>query len=430
MRTSLRKDLQVEPSGERASGLERIFAVLVLFYSTGAFWRLLQGERDDGVWMGALTTNLLWIGAYVVSFLLIRRRCAIPNGLWIASLPLLLPVVAAFTSLAWSDDQLLTFLRCGALLGTTVIGVYLGLRYSTKDILSLLACATGIAAVGSVICALWFPSFGIGTDEFEGLWIGAFTHKNQLGGVMAISFLTSFLLLWHERSHRVLWCFMAVLSLFIVLKADSMSSLAVCGALFYLVSVSNKTLTKSANLGIRLLSFGLPLALLLGGFALAYGAIVQSMGRDPELSGRGLLWMLVLGAIGDRPYLGYGYEAFWRGFEGTAGDIWKQMGYYGFYSHNGFLEVLLGMGAVGLISILVAFAFFTKGAFQALRQEEGLDAIWPWAFLLYLVASNLTEASLMRSNTLPWLLYTVIAINLGAKRAASTERRAFGFVAA
>jgi len=160
------------------------------------------------------------------------------------------------------------------------------------------------------------------------------------------------------------------------------------------------------------LYFGLPVLLVVIGAALKYDNVVEALGRDPALTGRPVLWGLVLGAVQDKPYLGYGYEAFWRGYEGRAGEIWSQIRSFQFYSHNGFLEVLLGLGLMGLISILIALTFFAKNALRVLREQKTLDTFWPWAFFLYLLASNLTEANLMRSNTLPWLLYTITALSL------------------
>ena len=393
---------------------EKLFTMWALFYSTGAFWRVLQGHADleSGNWKGALVTNLLWIFVYLAAIFLLRRRCDVPRNLWKNSLPMLLPIPVAVLSLAWSDDPFLTFLRCGALIGTTLLGLYIALRYTIREVLVLTAGALGIAAISSLVCALWVPSFGLGTDEFQGIWIGAFAHKNTLGAMMRIGFLVSLLLAWYERTHKIRWLGLAALSIFLIIQADSMASLVICCALPYFLWVSNKTLARPGSASVRLSYFGLPALLFVAGVALKYEDIVEMLGRDTQLSGRSTLWVLVSRAILDKPYFGYGYEAFWRGYEGMAGEIWKQIGSFQFYSHNGFLEVLLGLGLIGLISVLIALIFFAKNALRLLQKSKTLDTFWPWAFFLYLVASNLTEANLMRSNTLPWLLYTITALSV------------------
>jgi len=107
---------EAEPRSLPLASFERIFAVSVLFYSTGAFWRVLQGSRDmeSGTWTGALITNALWILVYLTAFWLLRRTCVVPWHLWKRGIVLLLPVPVAVVSLIWSQDRGLTFLcPCG-----------------------------------------------------------------------------------------------------------------------------------------------------------------------------------------------------------------------------------------------------------------------------------------------------------------------------
>lgn len=396
---------------------ERVFAVCVLFYSTGAFWRLLQGNRevDAGEWTGALTTNCLWILVYLIAMRLLSTRCSVPWRAWKKAALLLLPVPVALASLLWSEAPFLTFLRCGALIGTTVVALYLALRFSIDQIIRLTAWALGLAAVGSLIVATLFPSFGLGTDTYEGLWLGAFGQKNELGGMMSTAFVVYLLLVWHERSRRMLWLGLCFLTVLLIVKADSMTSFAICCVIPYLLWVSHKLLTKAGRLATHILYFGFPVILLVAVLALEFDRVLDAMGRSADLTGRTILWVLASQAALEKPYLGHGYEAFWRGYEGTAGDIWAQIGTFYYYSHNGFLEVSLALGLVGLAAVLIALLFFAKNALRALQTQQGLVAIWPWALLLYLLSSNLLEGTLMKSNNLPWLLYTITALSLSMK---------------
>lgn len=399
--------------GSPPSYMERLFGVAVLFYSTGAFWRLLQTSRDveTGTWTGALVTNCLWVTAYLIAFGFLRSRCTIPWRLWKRAVIFLLPVSVAFASLLWSDDRLITFLRCAALVGTSVIALYLALRFSEQEILRFAAYALGIAAVGSLVVAICVPSFGVGTDEYEGIWLGAFAQKNELGEMMTAGFLIYLLLLWHERFRRVIWFAFAALSLFLVFKADSMTSFGICCAIPYLLWVSKKTLTREGSTVKRLVYFGFPVLLLVATLVAEFDNVLEAMGRNADLTGRTVLWILASQAALERPYFGHGYEAFWRGYEGTGGEIWAQLGHFYYYSHNGFLEIALGLGVVGLVAMLIALIFFSRHALRKLRGGQAL-AFWPWVLVLYLVLSNLLEGTLMRSNNLPWLLYTITAINL------------------
>jgi exopolysaccharide production protein ExoQ len=396
------------------SGFERLFAVAVLFYSTGAFWRLLQSGRNvaSGTWTGALLTNFLWILVYATAFYFLKSHCIVPWHRWRPALLLLLPVPVAFLSMFWSEDRFLTFLRCTALLGTTVVALYFALRFSIREIVHFAAGALGIAAAASVLVAVLVPSFGVGVDDYQGIWLGAFGQKNELGGMMAVGFLVYLILFLSEKKWRVLWLCLGVLSLFLVIEADSMTSLVVCCAVPYLLWVSKKTLTRKCHFAVRLIYFAAPVLLLVMTLVAEFDRILDLMGRSTDLTGRTVLWVLASEAVSDKPYLGHGYEAFWRGYEGTAGDIWVKLGSFFYYSHNGFLEILLGLGLLGLVCMLVALCFYARSALRVLRSERAIASLWPWGLLLYLPLSNLLEGNLMRSNNLPWLLYTITALSL------------------
>ena len=74
------------------------------------------------------------------------------------------------------------------------------------------------------------------------------------------------------------------------------------------------------------------------------------LGRAEEsdtLSGRAFIWPAVGHYIAQRPLLGYGYESFWN--PGQIDIISDQLGWGLREAHNGYLDVLLSTGIVGLI---------------------------------------------------------------------------------
>ncbi len=64
----------------------------------------------------------------------------------------------------------------------------------------------------------------------------------------------------------------------------------------------------------------------------------------------------MLQEITKRPILGYGFHAFWgRGLSGEATNIALSTGWVLAHSHNGFLDIWLDLGAVGLGLVLLTF---------------------------------------------------------------------------
>lgn len=83
---------------------------------------------------------------------------------------------------------------------------------------------------------------------------------------------------------------------------------------------------------------------------LFYNLIVDRMNRDLTLTYRTNIWDIVLYYIKKKPILGYG-----SGTELVHNTLVLPSWYEGYINeaHNGFLEILLGVGAVGLILFLI-----------------------------------------------------------------------------
>jgi len=389
---------------------DQIFVVLVLLYSTAAFLPVLQGDRapNSGAWLGTLVTNVLWILIYANTLRLLLRRVVSPFADLKRNWALVILVGLAPLSLFWSDARLLTFLKSGSLIGTALISLYLVRQFSTRRILVLGGWALGIAWAATIVFVVWIPKYGLGTDEFQGDWLGVYGQKNNLGSTMATAFLMFFLLSQFTPGRKLRYLSLSFLALVEVYLSDSTTSLVICLLLPAIFWMTRICVVPSKYLTWRRVA----VLLLLGSIALTtacnFEQLTTGIGKDPTLTGRTALWLLVLGAIAEKPMLGYGYEAFWRVDQTSADEIWARIGQDLFYSHNGWLEVWLGLGigAVVLITSILGLTFYR--ALGLLRQRFCLETAWYWMFLCYLVLSNLTEASLMRSNTLAWILFLCV----------------------
>ena len=75
--------------------------------------------------------------------------------------------------------------------------------------------------------------------------------------------------------------------------------------------------------------------------------LADLLGRDPTLTGRRGIWNDVRASIEDRPWVGYGYWAFWERPDLVAATYARAGSAYG-SAHNSALEIFLGLGVVGL----------------------------------------------------------------------------------
>lgn len=233
--------------------LEEGFTVLVLLLSTGALLTLRGVQPESGVVTSATqegdsVARLIWVGVYIVVFLLIAarwKRYAYVDlrdklPLLLMGLLLLILVGLPLVSILWSAAPDVTLRRGIALLGTTIIGVYLAVRYSLREQLRLLAKALGIVALLSLLFALALPSYGISSGEHEGAWKGVFDHKNTLGSYMAFSAVVFLLLgVRSRRYHRIMWASFFGLSVGLLILSDAKTALVAFFALLVLLPAGN-----------------------------------------------------------------------------------------------------------------------------------------------------------------------------------------------
>jgi O-antigen ligase len=128
------------------------------------------------------------------------------------------------------------------------------------------------------------------------------------------------------------------------------------------------------------------------------------LGRAEEsdtLSGRKFIWPLVLEFVSQRAWLGYGYESFWnpQHIEQVSDELeWGVR-----EAHNGYLEVLLSTGLVGLCLGIIATAAGIAAAAQAtIRRRDPAYAL-PLGMLVFGLASSWMESGMVGIMCPPFL---------------------------
>ena len=394
---------------------EKACIITVLFYSTGAFSTFLKGTSDlpEGAPQGSLATNTIWIVIYIVAFYLLYRSSGVRLALR-KNLPFIMILAVSVGSVFWSEAPKLTILHSGALVGSTIVGMYFGLRFTLIQQLRLLAVMFGIAALLSVIFCLFLPAYGIGVGDFEGLWQGIYPHKNTLGNNMAMAF-TVFLVLGAVRpSYRWIKFVLTGIALVLVVLADSVTSLFVCASVLCVFFIFKFFRSRVRRRWPYFLALSAVAAGAVTYCVFNFSDILYRVGRDENMTGRFLIWSLVWTAISTHPVLGYGYGAFWRGLEGPSADLWDALGsQFLFHAHNGFLDIWVDIGLVGLGVFLVGYIFYLRRSWLLYFRTVEPELIWPLLFMTFLLFSDLTEVAFLRANTTSWILYTSTVFSLG-----------------
>ncbi len=394
-----------------ASLAERAFAVGVLLYSTGAFVNLFAGPDqllDPGA--GIPELRYLWAVIYVLTLGLWYRHCKGSLHLLLAEWPIVLLVGLAIVSVFWSDAPALTFRRSIALAGRCVIALYFAVRYHLREQLQLLVWMCGISVLLSLLFG-WF-AWGTAVDDLQGAWIGIYVQRNALGAMMVLSVLV--FLLWSRWNPSRRWRARGLASAAFLLLVLSRSMTAFVAFLFLLLlfPAMGKLAQSARRVGVLL--FVASMLLVTGGYWVGANLafVTEMMGRDPGLSGRIELWVVSGLMALQRPWLGYGYSAFWTGLGGPSDGIWRIVGWTAPGAHNGLIEIWLDLGIVGVVIAAVGFGRYFRKAFRLIREVPAWESAWPLMFLAIVFILNLTENIFFGANNIYWLLYMVIALDL------------------
>jgi exopolysaccharide production protein ExoQ len=394
----------------------RLFVVLVFVSSMGAVDALtrpyLDPRNPDVVSTQIpLSTQVIESGVYLcVSILVLARwrRVAIAAR---SNWPLLGLVALSLLSIAWSIDSSLTLRRSVALFLSTLLGIYLGERFTTEQLAQLLAQAMCFMMVSAVVLYFVAPSYVIDYSSYGGAWRGLSVKKNSFGAYMAMA-VVLFLLI---RFRHFRWLRYAVLALSVVLLllSRSATSLLCCAIAILLLPLWGLTRIGGKQ---RFLVYTLvPAALFIAIYFLLSNAqqIFLILGRDPTFTGRTQLWGLVVSAIKKHPIAGYGYGAFWSGMSGEAMEVYIASKWLPTAAHNGYLELGLSFGIIGLPLLLWLIIHSLRLATTYLREHKGALAFWPISYITFLFLDNFFESRLLETRALELLVFVAITTAMG-----------------
>lgn len=316
-------------------------------------------------------------------------------------------------SFLWSDFPSLTQRRSLALLETTIFGLYLASNFSLKNQVKLLGWAMGIALILNILFILALPKYGIEWVIHVGAWKGVFVQKNILARLLVLSLLP-FLLITSKQKITRYWRWLALsLSMGAIVMSQSISSLVIAVilllALIVFQSFSWRSLVTIPFLLSIFLVVGGGLIWILGNADL----ILAGFGRDMTLSGRTIIWSALIEKIQEQPWLGYGYLGFWHGIYGESAYVGKAMGgvYIPPHAHNGFLTVVLELGAIGIFCFSLSFFQTIRRAFISAYQQADSERLFPLMYLSFLVFFNSIETTLIAHNSIFWVLYVALALS-------------------
>lgn len=339
-----------------------------------------------------------------------------------------LPIVSAL----WSVSPSESIQRGIAVLGSSLFAVYLASQVAPREALRLVALGATIAAAISVVLIVALPSVGVMQDApWAGTWSGAHMHKNAMGQMTALGTVLCLIVLM--QSPRPLSPAIAsglALNALLLAGSRSLSAQLVCGAcVLLLLGVGRFVRFVFDNALLLVLLIAPPLFYVL--FTLSADdvfALLGAMGKDATMSSRVPLWQLLAEHMEGRWWLGYGYEAFWTEDNPAVRDIERKLYFRPYYSHNGYIELWIALGAVGfaiVTALLVRFAYMAAALLY--RDDRNPVFLAAFTYILMFLLQNGSESTILQRNNMSWvffvLLYLALAEAMAAPRATLSDAR-------
>jgi exopolysaccharide production protein ExoQ len=334
-----------------------------------------------------------------------------------AKLLLALPALALISCL-WSQDPSQTLSSSIGLTVMTLFALYLYGEFSHTRQFELLMLAGGLALPASLALVALAPSMATSGDA----WLGLFGHKQNAGIISIILLVTA--LHWKPSNlpQRLLQWVCATLSVAFIVMARSRTGWALALAavlLTWIISLLQRLPSKDA-LAISMLSIPAisAVAYVVHEYA---GLLLNTVGRDPTLDERTIIWRAVWGAITKHPLLGYGWSAFWgTRLNGESVNIILAAGWQLEQAQDGFLDLCLGVGVCGvLLVVLMTLQAMKSGAGCFRAQGESTYVRWCIVMIASTLIYNVGESTLGLSH-LSWLLFLLACI--GLKETARQQR--------
>ena len=315
-------------------------------------------------------------------------------------------------SFVWSDYPYVSFKRWIKASGTLIMALvvvtevrpYMAIGVILKRLAFLLLPL-------SVLFIKYYPALGRAYHMGQPMFTGVSSQKNGLG---QICLLAGIYFSWNmflgrreenvsgQKLHYSIYLIMLPMIVWLLYMANSATSMACLIAAIGIFAVGRHPVMVSNPR--RILHLGIASVVLFVILEFAFSikdTIITLLGRSPDLTTRVPMWKDLLSMV-KNPIIGFGYESFWLGAR-----LQYMVEHWGIgnQAHNGYLEMYLNLGLVGLFFLLGWILFGLRNVNRHLATDYPA-AMLRFCFIVVVVLYNYTEATFYGPNSL-WMLFFI-----------------------
>jgi exopolysaccharide production protein ExoQ len=406
-------------------------------------WMMIIGSRPVTAWLGVAPAGgandpyldgspidrdvFLVLIAIGVAVLVARGRKV--SAVLGQNLPILIFYGYCGLSILWSDFPDIAAKRWIKFVGDlAMVLIVMTDDRPVTALRRLLARCGFVLLPGSILLIKYFPNLGWGYEPWSWtpIFTGVTTNKNSLG---LIAMLLGLSTVWQicnlrqskeivdRQRHLIAQSVLFVFVVWILHLAHSTTSTScfVFGSFTIVVTSMSERFRKPG--AISLLVFAIVFCSFLSLFVLPQLGLLESVGKDATLTGRTDIWRDVL-AIPVSRILGAGFDSFWLG--DRLHRMWELYWWHPNEAHNGYLEILLNLGYMGLFLLMILFVTGYRNVLATLRQNRQLGSLC-LAFFTITLTYNFTEAAIRELNPV-WFFFLVAMANLSASPMVQLEQ--------
>lgn len=396
-----------------ARGLESAVWILIILFFSGAIIGLTFASAEALDKGDSPFARMLWypIYAVVAGFMVLR----LPGVLRLVSRNPLIILCVLWMGLTffWSIDPGVSLRRAIALTMTTLAALVFAARYDWSEMVQRLGVAMLILCLITLAVALLNPPRGIMSEIHPGAWRGPWAEKNYLGGIMAKGFAVAMCAFAMRPDRWWLWIPTGGLCFMIMLLSTSKTALLAamgCFGLFLVIRIFRRFPFLRVGLMWVVVMGLVGLTLLLTvGFEWALSLI----GKDPTLTGRTDIWVLLFRAIELKYWFGYGYGVFWLDELGPSYETRTVLQWAVPTAHNGWLDSWLSGGLVIIVLFTSLLGLTAIRSFTRIK-TGGVEIYWVVLSLFFFILFSLSESSILQQNDISWFFFVATTAKLWA----------------
>lgn len=396
-------------------------------------WMLLIATKPLGLWFGVGGEDMesgspldraVLSGIFCLGLLILAKRRFIWSNAIKKNIFLMLLLGYMLISIFWSDMPFVSFKRWVREFIAIVMAFMVATELDPKKAVESIFRRTIYVLIPfSYMLIHYFPKYGREYGRWSGvqMWVGVAMQKNGLG---RLCLFATFFLIWafitrRQKKNAPVIKYQNHVEVFILLMTfwlmggpqhnfsySVTTNVAFAAGLIALIGLFWMK-KRNAELGPKALIVIVALIICYGTFTPMIGKlsvidISTTFGRDETLTGRSDIWTTLVPYAMQKPILGYGHGGFWT-------DAMRQL--TSSHAHNGYLDVVLNLGFVGLLLFIIFLMFCSRKA-QKIMIKDFDWGVLLICFLLIIVVHNIAESSFtsFTSHLLAVILFLVVSL--------------------